>query len=208
MRFDIQTELSGANEANFCSFLCLFVFLQRSTESLNPRPSTRLQICPSESPREIISHLLLLHFWTQISFTAIRPLFSCLFPFNGPRLVLPGVWWCVLLRLCQEVRYDCIIRYRSLAPPTCSTASYWFLQLVQEAWNWSSQWIPPAQCFYLSRKHSCTAQPCQQRPSVCLLVSCSAEFLEVLLRRHYHKKKAFHCSKNIFFFNLINTFLR
>lgn len=62
--------------------------------------------------------------------------FIACFHLTAPKLILPSVCVCVcvLPRQCQEVRYDCIIRYRPQPQPS-SIAWYWFLKPVQQAWN-------------------------------------------------------------------------
>lgn len=73
---------------------------------------------------------------------------------------------CALQTQCQEVRYDCIVRYRSEPQPAP-------LPAIDSSNQCRRPEIAPcseSQCFYLSRKHSCTAQPCQECSSVWLSV--------------------------------------
>lgn len=102
----------------------------RCAQSLNPWLPTQLQVCRVCSLREtIFSYFCCNVIWT------IQPSLHCLFSFNRPAAYPPEcVCVCVLLRQCQEVRYDCIIRYRPQPQPG-SIAWYWFLKPVQQAWN-------------------------------------------------------------------------
>lgn len=186
IRFDIQTESNSADETNFLSFLCLFVSLEwdiiylnesaschfktitiipglRCTESLNPWPPAQLQFCRL-NPLERRNSLA----------------FCCIFE-HKCRFKLSNLYFLACFHLTTHSSSSCLVWFAaetvsrskiwlyhqiSIAALTCSIAWYWFLKLVQETWNWSLQWISQPQCFYLSRKHSCTAQPCQSGLSV------------------------------------------
>lgn len=83
-------------------------------------------------------------------------------------------------RQCQEVRYDCIIRYRSGAP-ACSAAWYWFLRPEQEAWN--------CPC---SEFHQQSVFICQE--NIHALLSLSARLSVCLLLCHVCISQAFWVS--------------
>lgn len=104
----------------------------RSAESQNPWLPTQLQICRRNPPEGWLSVALLAFFEYKCHSNDHAFIFALCFHLTAHKLVLPSCG--VLPRRCQEVRYDCIIRYRS-QPQPAPLAWYWFLKLVQEAWN-------------------------------------------------------------------------
>lgn len=72
---------------------------------------------------------------------------------------------------CQEVRYDCIITYRS-RPQCAPLPGIDSSQTGAGGLKLPPQWISSPPCFYLLRKHSCTAQPCRSCLTPLWLSAC------------------------------------
>lgn len=154
----------------------------RRTESQNPWLPTQLQIC-RPNPAEGWLSLAFLSFFEYKCHCSdhafIFPLVSIQPPASSssPRAVC-----------CPEtVSRSKIWLYHqiSIPAPTCSTCLVLIPQTGAGGLKLPLQWISPAQCFYLPRKHSCTAQPCQCLSvwlSVCLFVLCSYLWSLVVFR--------------------------
>lgn len=101
--------------------------------------------------------------------STIKSLFSCLFSFNHPQLILPSV-------VCCSVSRSKIWLYHqiSIQAPTCSIASYWFLKLVQEAWNWSLQCISLVFLFVKKTFMHCSAMSVLPVCLIICLLLCSS----------------------------------
>lgn len=112
----------------------------RKSKSMTKNTTTNLQ---AKSSRKIIfSYFCCIFEHKRVS--TIKPLFflAC---FHLTAHSSSSPVWCAA----ETVSRSKIWLYHQISIPasTCSIAWYWFLTLVQEAWNWSLQWISPCSVF-------------------------------------------------------------